>query len=132
MGYMLLMLCLRMAIRKLLREDFGAACVPWCHLGARGPFFEKKVAVARERRIFQKKKVAVARELGMGNHHSRATATFFLKNAPRSSHSHFFGDRRTGHPCCTFTGPFGPPEPLIASSVWGIRNLSIWSPYCFS
>ena len=37
----------------------------WADLGARGPFFEKKVAVARE--------------LGMGNHRSRATATFFLE-----------------------------------------------------
>ena len=47
---------------------------------------------------------------------------FFLKNAPFSSHSHFFGDRGAGRAWPTFTGPKNPPEPLIASSVWGTRK----------
>ena len=39
---------------------------------------------------FWRKKVAVAREWWLPMPSSRATATFFWKNAPRSSHSHFF------------------------------------------
>ena len=88
-----------------LKTDLGRS---WADLGAilgpGGSFFEKKW-LWLERRSFFQKKVAVARELGMGTHHSRATATFFLKNAPFSRHSPFFGDRRAGRACSTITGP---------------------------
>ena len=60
-----------------LKTDLGRS---WADLGAilgpGGSKSKKKWLWLESGALFQKK-VAVARELGMGNHHSRATATFF-------------------------------------------------------
>ena len=62
-----------------LKTDLGRS---WADLGAilgPGAHFLKKKWLWLENRAFFEKKVAVARELGMGNHRSRATATFFFE-----------------------------------------------------
>ena len=77
--------------------------------GAPGPAVKKKVAVVRVWRTFGLKRWLWLENGGCAcpvlepqplffeiMHRSRATATFFLKNAPFSSHSHFFGGRRAG------------------------------------
>ena len=91
----------------------------WCHLGARRVKNQKKVAVARTRCIFSKKNGCGSRT-GHGQppfsshshlfrakvHETLTTATFFVTAGP-------------GTPACQSPVPRNPPEPLIASSVWG-------------